>query len=214
MVQYYAVRCRQHRGEAIRLTHAWQRGMHQAAAAFAAGDGAAASRIAQTARRKRCGFPINSSMFLQSCSVAGRPPAHIARRKRWVSDRPTYAGARLPCSCSCPDSHASAAFSAQTSECLQIKPLIETLMLQAAAVLQRRGAEGARGGCATDPARQQCGQGPRCRRAGYARVARLRGSCCFGCPPARYLSIDLITGIPSVRTHHGSQTSSSRRAPP
>lgn len=44
---------RHHRGAAIKLTHAWQRGMHQAAAAFAAGDKAAASRIAQAARRKR-----------------------------------------------------------------------------------------------------------------------------------------------------------------
>lgn len=48
------VNCRHHRGAAIKLTHAWQRGMHQAAAAFAAGDKAAASRIAQAARRKRC----------------------------------------------------------------------------------------------------------------------------------------------------------------
>ena len=44
---------RQHRGEAIRLTHTWQRGMRRAAAAFAAGDSAAAGRIAQEARRKR-----------------------------------------------------------------------------------------------------------------------------------------------------------------
>jgi len=45
--------CRHHRSEAIRLTHTWQRGMHRAAAAFAVGDKAAASRIAQAARRKR-----------------------------------------------------------------------------------------------------------------------------------------------------------------
>ena len=44
---------RQHRGEAIRLTHTWQRGMRRAAAAFAAGDSAAAGRLAREARRKR-----------------------------------------------------------------------------------------------------------------------------------------------------------------
>lgn len=60
----YVSCCRQHRGEAIRLTHAWQRGMHQAAAAFAAGDKAAASRIAQSARRKRLVFDEQAFVML------------------------------------------------------------------------------------------------------------------------------------------------------
>lgn len=43
----------QHRGDALRLTRAWQRGMHRAAGAFLAGDPAGAHRLAADARRIR-----------------------------------------------------------------------------------------------------------------------------------------------------------------
>ena len=42
-----------HRGDAIRLTHSWQRGMRRAAAAFAAGDKGVAHSLARSARLKR-----------------------------------------------------------------------------------------------------------------------------------------------------------------
>ncbi len=43
-----------HRRDANRLSRQWQRGMHRAAAAFAAGDPGAAHRLAAEARRVRC----------------------------------------------------------------------------------------------------------------------------------------------------------------
>ena len=42
-----------HRRDAARLSRQWQRGMHRAAAAFAAGDSGAAHRLAAEARRVR-----------------------------------------------------------------------------------------------------------------------------------------------------------------
>ena len=42
------------RRDANRLSRRWQRGMHRAAAAFAAGDPGAAHRLAAEARRVRC----------------------------------------------------------------------------------------------------------------------------------------------------------------
>ena len=44
-----------HRRDANRLSRRWQRGMHRAAAAFAAGDPGAAHRLAAEARRIRSG---------------------------------------------------------------------------------------------------------------------------------------------------------------
>lgn len=38
------------RGEALKLTHSWQRGMSQAAAAYSSGNRAEAHRLATTAR--------------------------------------------------------------------------------------------------------------------------------------------------------------------